>query len=377
MASTDIILPSGKRIPQLPLSAKHIIDRTTVLYGASHSGKTYIVKHMMATVDEMIDEVIAIAPSEPTNRSYRGIVPSPLIHYRLWLPDPKAPQRDDGQKGAIRFMEWLWKRQEMRASIYTRVNNPEVLAKLYGRIPKTAPERREGDQTLAMHTQKRHRVLDRLKKAFGKNSGQLHDKREEVEEKFERMLVLIYKKYITPHFGDLLGSKGLTEDERYTLHYLHFNPRILLIFDDCAAQLKPLFTRDVFRLLFYQGRHSFCTSFFCCQDDTDLALNLRKNAFVSVYTDPVVSTSYFERAKTTKETKKYVTELVPEVFGKKHRKFVYIREDDRQQHFYHFTAPNRKPPRFGSDALWELCEMVGSRGIAMDTNNPFYNMYKV
>ena len=64
------------------------------------------------------------------------------------------------------------------------------------------------------------------------------------------MLNLLYRKYITPHYNELWRKKSLSEDERYSLYYLHFNPRMLLIFDDCAAQLKPFFTKEIFRLLF-------------------------------------------------------------------------------------------------------------------------------
>ena len=55
---------------------------------------------------------------------------------------------------------------------------------------------------------------------------------------------------------ELLKQKHLTEDEKYSLMYLNFNPRLLLIFDDCSAQLKPFFNKEIFRMLFYQNRHS-------------------------------------------------------------------------------------------------------------------------
>jgi hypothetical protein len=93
----------------------------------------------------------------------------------------------------------------------------------------------------------------------------------------------------------LWDRNDLSEDERCCLQHLHFNPRLLLIFDDCAAQLKPFFNKDVFRLLFYQNRHSFITVVLCCQDDTDLPANLRKNAFLSFFTEPVICTANFGR----------------------------------------------------------------------------------
>ena len=38
------------------------------------------------------------------------------------------------------------------------------------------------------------------------------------------------------------------------------------------------------------------TTIIACQDDTDLPPNLKKNAFVSMFTDPVVTTAMFNRA---------------------------------------------------------------------------------
>lgn len=42
----------------------------------------------------------------------------------------------------------------------------------------------------------------------------------------------------------------LTEDEKFTLNYINLNPRLLLILDDCAAELHPLFTKEIFKSFF-------------------------------------------------------------------------------------------------------------------------------
>jgi hypothetical protein len=372
---TTLVTESGKRVPELALHPGLFIDRTTVMYGPSKTGKTVLVKNIMKQVHGHIEQILLVAPTEPSNRSYDGFVDPSLIHYRMYLPDP-TDRKDTELKAAMRFLETVYKRQEMMAAIYTRANNPESLSTLYTRLSHS--ERKSGDRYIASLERKRRRVVESVRRQHARNPGQCDQKVKEVNEKFEKMLVLVYKKFLTPNVDRLWKKKDLNEDERYSLYYLHFNPRLLLIFDDCAAQLKPFFNKEIFRKLFYQNRHSFITVLICCQDDTDLPTNLRKNAFISIFTEPIVCTSNFDRGsnKFPKVTKSYVAEIVPEVFVG-FRKLAYIREDDKRQHFYHLTCAYPRPFTFGSDALSELCATVRSEGVTMDTDNPFYEKFRV
>jgi hypothetical protein len=217
-----------------------------------------------------------------------------------------------------------------------------------------------------------------VRKQHAEDSGRCEERIKDVNSKFKKMLVLIYKKFITPEYEELWARSDLSEDERYSLAYIAFNPRLLLIFDDCAAQLKPFFTKDIFRLLFYQNRHSFITVIISCQDDTDLPANLRKNAYVSFFTEPVVCSSNFERSsnKFGKPARAYIADIAPDIF-RGNRKLAYIREDERRQHFYHFECPYPKPFRFGSDALHELTVAVQSEGVSMDKDNPYFSSFKL
>jgi energy-coupling factor transporter ATP-binding protein EcfA2 len=366
----------GAKIPPLPVSPAMYLDRSIVIYGPSGSGKTIITKHIMQTLNGYIEQLFIVSPSEPTNRAYEGFVDPPFIHYRLYLADPANPKKDDGAKGALRFLEEIWKRQEMMSAVYSRANNAKVLSELFGRLP--VERRREGVRIIDGLNRKRERVKERVEKQFASTPGRRVEKVKEINEKFRKMLVLIYKKYIAPYYAELWEREDLSEDERYSLQYLNFNPRLLLIFDDCAAQLKPCFSKEIFRLLFYQNRHSHITFILCCQDDTDLPTNLRKNAFVSVFTEQIVCASNFERPsnKFPKPTKTYVAENVADIF-RGHRKLAYIREDDRRQHFYHLQVPYPRPFRFGSGAFHELCVAIQSVGVSMDKENPYYDRFKV
>ena len=365
----------GARLPRLEIVPARFIDKTVALYGPSKTGKTVIIKNILKELSDSIEQVLVIAPSEPSNRSYEGFVDPQFIHYRLYMADPANPKKDDGAKGGLRFLDAVWNRQEMMAAIYTRANEPDVLAKLYDRLPRSAKS--EGQSYIDMIIDKKAKATDRVQRQYALDSGKQAAKVKEVDDNFKKMLVLLYKKFITPHYEDLWAMDSLTENEKYSLIYLTFNPRLLLIFDDCAAQLKPYFNKEVFRKLFYQNRHSFITVVICCQDDTDLPANLRKNAFISFFTEPIICVSNFERTSNqfSKPTKAFVGDVAPVVF-RGNRKLAYIREDDSRQHFYHVEFPFPKPFRFGSSASHELCDSVQSEEVSMDKENPFYDKFR-
>lgn len=375
-AEGNLHTESGKKVPKLVLSAAMFIDKTIVLYGPSNTGKTVIAKTIMRLLNGHIEQVLTVSPNELTNRSYDGVVDPPLLFLRAYLPDPANPKKDDGTKGTIRFLEAIWNRQMMMRAVYQRANNAEVLSRLFGRLPRDA--RVEGVDVIRRINKKRGHVVERVRRQFADDPGRCTEKVKEVNEKFKQMLVLIYKKYITPYYDVLFALETLTEDELYSLTYLQFNPRLLLVLDDCAAELKPLFNKEIFRKLFYQGRHASITTILIAQDDTDVPANLRKNAFVSIFTDPIVASSNFERPanKFSKPTKQLVAELLPEVFVG-NRKLAYIREDARRQHFYHLEVPYPKPFRFGSGALQELCDSISNTGVTMDKENPYYDKFKL
>jgi hypothetical protein len=375
---------NGHEVPGLKLRPSLFIDKTNVLYGASGTGKTVIVKNILKIIQGHIEQGCVVSPTEPSNRSYEGTFDPAFIHYRLFMPKGEEPpgtrkKKDTPTEAAIRFLTAIYQRQEMMAAIYTRANRIKILKSLFERLPhayrkKTRPVFDKVDR-------QRRRVVNEIDMRHGGGSaGTVRKKKDEVGKKFEAMMVLMYKKFLTPYAEVLWKKKELSEDERYTLNYLHFNPRFVVVFDDCAADLKPLFKKEIFRRFFYQNRHVFLTVIICCQDDTDLDTNLRKNTFVSIFTSPVVASAYYGRRTNgyTKAQREYTEEIIPEVFDESiHRKMAYIREDKERQNFYSLQVEDITPTMFGSTALKELCNTVLKKETSMDTDNPYFESFRL
>jgi hypothetical protein len=375
MSAPEVVTSSGEVIPPFDISAQRLVDRTLLLFGPSGTGKTAIIKTFLHSLRSMVDVVIVVCPTQLANQSYDGYVHPALIHTQFGIVDPKASKSAKSPTSmAVSFLEQIMTRQEMIASTYRKANKLDVLATIYARLSREA--RHKGDRDIATFNSKREKLLSQLEKQSGPASAQV----KKASEKLDRVLALIYKKHIAPEVEDLLAKKNLTSDEVWTLTYLHLNPRIVLVLDDCAAGLGGLQSKEAFRQLFYQGRHLYITVILSCQDDTDLIPGLRKNVFVSIFTSAETSNANFNRASNNfgKATRKRSEEVTAAVFSAgEHCKVAYIREDPTQQHFYMLRCKIPPPTIFGSRALAELCARVSTQDVAMDSKNPYYNDFMV
>lgn len=372
----DLYSDEGTLIPELKLTSRTVVNRTLALYGPSKSGKTVITKHVLDLIRPEVEQVLLVSPTEPSNQSFKNYISRPLIHYGMTAPDPKNPhKRIGGAAGAMAFLEGVWQRQEMLTQIYKRANEHKTLKKLFGRLSQKGKSACLAD--IAGAEKIRSKAEERLKKKFRNDASRLAEEQEKVTTSFETMKGQIYKKYVWKEIGHV-WKQPLSEDERWAVAYIELNPRMVLIFDDCAAELKPLFNKPIFRKLFYQNRHNFLTVIFTLQDDTDLPTNLRKNAFISIFCNEVVCKSNFERAtnKYPKATQKHVQEIAPVIYKSRFRKLAYVRDDPRGKEFYHFQAPRLENKMFGSEALRELCHALESNASAVDSKNPFYDQFK-
>lgn len=373
----DLTSDDGISIPSLILNNKMITNKTIVLYGPSRSGKTVITKHILDLLHNSVDQVVLVSPTEPSNQSFVNYVPRPLIHYSMTIVDPKdSRKRLDGAAGALGFLNKLWLRQEMLTQCYMRANEYKTLKRLFTRISKTSQS--QARKEIQPYDAAKSKVELKLEKKFRNDLSCLDDEKRKLNVKFDAIKCKIYKKYIWDEIESLYkNKKTLSDDEYCAIKYIALNPKMVLIFDDCAAELKPLFSKPIFRKLFYQNRHINLTVIFTLQDDTDLPTNLRKNAFISMFCNEVVCGSNFERVanKYPKAAKDIVKSISPTIYRNKYTVLAYIRDDPDGNEFYSFKAPGLKNKMFGSNAVIEICNALASDSSKVDRSNPFYNQF--
>jgi hypothetical protein len=383
-----IITKNNKiQVPNLEFKQSHFIDRTTCIIGPSGTGKTTVAKQIMYGLKDSIDQIVVVNSTENGNKAYTGTVDPLFIHFRPWLPESNkinvgargGGRGDDEKKGIYRFLDTLWKRQEMLVEIYRRANKIKSLDKLYSRLHRD--DKIEGDKFIEIINRKRNRTINGIKSDSKISAGEREQKIREIDEKFESILIATYKKFIIPNIQYLYEEYGrFSEDEKYAFQYIDLNPRILVIFDDCSAELKTFFNRDVFRKMFYQNRHAKITFIIICQDDTDLTPNLKKNVFQAIYTSDVASTSNFERKSSglpKAMQKDIVEQIIPAIFKDDNKKLVFYRTDPKKQLFYYWQTDIPPPFKFGSQALNDLCESIRIKDSSLNEDNPFYDRLKV
>lgn len=369
-----IKLRSGKVINKLKSEASLYLDKTILLYGPSGSGKTVIIKHIMYTLKNYIEQCLIMSPSEPTNHSFEGVVPPQLLHFTFPSPDPKAKKtKKSVMEASIKFLEDIWARQEMMAAIYNKANNINVLKRLYARLPNSITS--DWNAVIDELDIKRSSTIKQIKKQYSSDVSYAQKEIGVVNEKFDQLVCKIYRKIVILS-ADILSKMKLTEDEMHTLTYVEFNPRMLLVFDDCAADMVEIMKSDTVKKFFYRGRHVYLTLIFSTQADTEIPANIRKNSFINFFTKGESATCNFLRASNnySPDTKSLVNEISQTLF-EGHRKLAYIREDKKGQNFYYIEAPVHEQFMFGSNAIIELCNSVKSDGSIVDQSNPYYKKF--
>lgn len=367
--SDKIVLSNGKELPEFKLTADLFINKLTVLYGPTRSGKTVIVQNILKKLRKHIDQIIVVCPTEPSHKTYEKFVPKPLIHYSLGSVDPSI-KKDTPKDAACRFLQAIYDRQTMVTNFYQTHNKAEKWKEFYKKIP--GRKRQRSDEIIDRINRRRDKVIEKIRRE--KTGVDAVDSMEIVSAKHSGALEMIYKKYVRENFKEV--KRHCSNKDREILYYIEFNPKIVLVLDDCAADLGLINKTEIFRRFFYQGRHCNITTVICCQDDTDLNANLRKNAMLSIFTSRGVCLSNFTRQANNvpNDVKNMVTDAAARVF-KGHRKFVYLRDDDTGQCYYHLTCPKPKKFIFGSRAIQELCDLVVADSNEIDKSNKFYKAF--
>lgn len=337
-------------IQELDFSYKRFIDRTTLLFGESGTGKSFIIDDILFQLMPHVDQIIVVSPTDRQNNTYgKGTVPLPCIHYTI----------------TAKLLDDIWERQNALAAVYTRANKPETLRSLFNRIADNVSK-------ASINT-----INEKLRKykeeviAGSAEEGTAKTKMTEMESDCKRLIILIFRRAINQN-REKLSCMSLSADEQFSLKFLNLNPRLVLIFDDCTDLLKKFKSHAVMQKLFYQGRWAFITALIACHTDKALDPELKKNAFVSIFTEETCAHAYFERKSNDldKEAKSRAYAACKVVFTPlaKFQKLVWVRDEKK---FYRFTASSHPSFQFGSPYIWEYCKHIQAEAGAMNSDNKF------
>ena len=358
--SKTIYTDKGTPIHWLNKTYENFLDKSTLIYGSSGSGKTTIIEEILYFCKPYIPVFIVIAP-RTSDKAYRKKLPARCI-------------KEDLTK---RTLELIWKRQFNLTQVYQIANDPINLESLF----KKAPDR-ESTIMIQAIIHRANNKIDEINRNSALNYAQKKSQIISVEESRNKRIKKIYKESIMK-YKTTLERQSLTDKEKITLYNIDINPRLMLIIDDCSEKFKGWMKMfkgkgdmNIFECIFYRGRHNFISILMSSHDDKIIDTEIRKNARVTIYcnSQSLVASINKPQSGFTPQEKKQAMEMAGKIFGnedygiKTHQKFCYIREDNYP---FRYTIANLYPEfTLGSDSLHELIRKMPKNDDNIE-NNPF------
>jgi hypothetical protein len=341
-------------VPDLEITHEKIIDKSSIVYGESGTGKSWIIVDMLHALRPYIDQIIVFAPTDRQNHTYdKGIVPLPCIHYTI---TPK-------------LLTDIWSRQEALVAVYTQSNNMNVLKSLFHKIDDS--RRKPADAVIA-EINMQLKTFERELHQKGYEEAQLKSKLNEMKDECDKLLIEIYKTYITRESANL-GRLNLSKQEQFTLKYHAMNPRLVIVFDDCTDLIKKYRGHDVMQKIFYQGRHSKITAIIAIHTDKVLDSELKKNAAISIFTELPCATAYFTRPSTSldRESQARALAACKIAFGDPTRPFQKLAYVRHEKKYYKFVAQKREGFSFCSAIIKSFCKIIAVENGKVSADNQF------
>lgn len=355
-----LTLSDRTKLHWFPKTHKHYLNKTTVIYGRTRSGKSTIIEEIMHLCKNHIPTIFVIAPTNSSNNAYTNKVPGQFIRREL----------------DVVWLDKLLRRQINSAGIYHNANKLEVLKMIFDRVAESPAISLEA--SIIQKAKNSMNYVDKSSMEFATKKNQ----KAQISNEQDIMLRKLYKTTIRFNKVELEQCRELSKAERGAMSFLDFNPNLMLILDDCASKFKKLYKKSsAIKEIFYEGRHYFFTLIISSQDDKEVDSELRKNTSVSVFTTAQAATSNFERAsngypKHEKIRAKACTETVfkqdqNDVIH--HQKLVYMQGD--ADPFRYTIADVYDEFRMGSTPMWELSDRLKSKKDTLTNNNPLFDKY--
>jgi ABC-type dipeptide/oligopeptide/nickel transport system ATPase subunit len=354
------IISDGVSINYIPKDYKYYLNKSTILFGASGSGKSTILIEILYLLRKKVPNIFVFCPTSESNNAFDGIVPDILIYNDV----------------EIETLNRIYKRQQAATKLYNHVNNMKELYKLFIKI---------NDTECMNMARKVHMNSERIiKKKNSKTNINIVEKKQsenEIKKLRDEYLFKLYKKTIKKHKSKLSKMK-LSVKESYIVKYVDFNPNCVIVLDDCGAILKRFQKEEVIKKIIFQGRHNYINIILTLQDDLNLDTSIKKNAFVNIFTTSRCASAYFQRSSNNfpKKEQKKINKIIDTIFfsntKKNYKKLVYIRDDPDPYRYTVATIYDKF--RFGSSSLWKINNKLINKNKECDiTNDPLMKSFRL
>lgn len=362
----DLILDDGSSIEMFNKDYNKFFNRTTIIYGRTDSGKSTIINELMFLLKDHISIPFVICESSVVIKAspYFNKIPNPLIKFSA----TKA------------WFEEVLKFQKGRTAIFITANDICNLKILFDKINSSAGN--EIEQSIICNSEK---YINMIMANTKLSNSQRKKQKDKIEKTQATHLKKLYKNYVRKYKTTLECIKDLTPDEICCINYLDFNPSLLIIYDDCAANFKSWVKSSTsIKEIFYNGRHYNITQIISVQDDKEIDSELRKNALISIFTTERSATSNFERKSNNyqKDEVKYAAICSKKIFDindygmeKNFRKLIYMLNAGNKP-FQYTIADIPEDFQLGCPALWKIdTRLKDLKKNNLSSNNAFFDNY--
>jgi hypothetical protein len=343
--SKTIKTPHGE-IKWLPKQKEIYLDKTTLIFGGSGSGKTKIIEEILFLIKDDVPNFIAVADGNS-----KGVYTSKL---------PERCIKDNLTKAQL---IGIWDRQSSITRCCNIANDIKWLESLYRKVAD-----RETENKIKMYDLSYQSISYKIETSSILNFAQKKDQLAQLIETNTKFKRDFYKSCIRKK-ADFLKGHQLLDQEKIVLEYFDMNPKLTIILDDVSDKFQKwmgYFKRNEtnpFDSIFFQGRHNNITLIFAAHDDKIVDTEFRKNARNVIFTASQTLISSMGRKGNgfSKQEIKKVEAITPIIFGtedgsgeKKYQKFCYVREDPFP---FRYTIANIYPDfLLGSEYLRRLID---------------------
>lgn len=338
----SINVPMYGELPHVDAAPSVFFRQTTVLYGPSKTGKTVIGKWILNILKPYIPNVIVICPTADSNNDYADIIPDRCIFRTI----------------TVEKIREVWQRQQEASKLWSKANNLKTMVA----VLLAGNDRK--------HIDKYNRLQNFVKTKFAEleRSKMPASKIKELKKNTTKKMEEVTRRICKSAFRNGCFKSRLNDEEaQIVVKYVNFNPSLLLILDDCQAEIGKWGKDETINLLFFQGRHEWVTSIYMMQGDSGkngLPPEIRLNAFNNFFTDRTTATRFFKNTSNSfthediRDAEKVINTIFKQEAGVDNYKKMYYSRLDPVAKFRYVIADEPDDMKFGSQYLWELCKKI-------------------